>query len=104
MITRRFTSTRLTPARLSLALRGARSARPVTADGLKTRADYRFLPGMSFGWTWDFAGAIKINDTVHALHRRQHASVRAAWLGHRGVAIGTDQPARRGGAESESIA
>ncbi len=35
------------------------------ADGLKTQSDYRFLPGMSLGWTWDFAGAIKINDTVH---------------------------------------
>jgi acyl dehydratase len=35
------------------------------ADGLKTKSDYRFLPGMSLGWTWDFAGSIKINDTVH---------------------------------------
>ena len=35
------------------------------ADGLKTKSDYRFLPGMSLGWTWDFAGPIKINDTVH---------------------------------------
>lgn len=35
------------------------------ADGLKTQSDYRFLPGMSLGWTWDFAGPIKIGDTVH---------------------------------------
>ncbi len=35
------------------------------ADGLKTRSDYRFLPGMSLGWSWDFAGPIKINDTLH---------------------------------------
>ena len=26
------------------------------ADGLKTQSDYRFLPGMSLGWTWDFVG------------------------------------------------
>ena len=24
------------------------------ADGLKCQADYRFLPGMSLGWNWDF--------------------------------------------------
>jgi acyl dehydratase len=35
------------------------------ADGLKTQADYRFLPGMSLGWTWDFALPIKIGDTLH---------------------------------------
>jgi acyl dehydratase len=35
------------------------------ADGLKTRADYRFLPGMSLGWTWDFALPIKIGDVLH---------------------------------------
>jgi acyl dehydratase len=35
------------------------------ADGLKTQADYRFLPGMSLGWTWDFLLPIKINDVVH---------------------------------------
>ena len=34
-------------------------------DGLKTRADYRFLPGMSLGWQWDFVGPIRIGDTVH---------------------------------------
>jgi acyl dehydratase len=35
------------------------------ADGLKTQADYRFLPGMSLGWTWDFLLPIKINDVLH---------------------------------------
>ena len=35
------------------------------ADGMKTRADYRFLPGMSLGWTWDFALPIKIGDVLH---------------------------------------
>jgi acyl dehydratase/catechol 2,3-dioxygenase-like lactoylglutathione lyase family enzyme len=35
------------------------------ADGLKCRADYKFLPGMSLGWTWDFVAPIKLGDTVH---------------------------------------
>ena len=35
------------------------------ADGLKTQSEYRFLPGMSLGWTWDFLQPIKINDTLH---------------------------------------
>lgn len=35
------------------------------ADGLKTRSEYRFLPGMSLGWTWDFRQPIKINDVLH---------------------------------------
>lgn len=35
------------------------------ADGLKTQSEYRFLPGMSLGWTWDFQLPIKINDTLH---------------------------------------
>jgi len=39
------------------------------ADGLKTQADYRFLPGMSLGWQWDFVGPIKIGDTVHVKFR-----------------------------------
>ena len=34
------------------------------ADGLKTRSEYRFLPGMSLGWTWDFKLPIKINDQL----------------------------------------
>ena len=39
------------------------------ADGLKTRSDYRFVPGMSLGWTWDFKGPIKLGDTVHVKFR-----------------------------------
>ena len=35
------------------------------ADGLKTQCEYRFLPGMSLGWTWDFLLPIKINDVLH---------------------------------------
>lgn len=35
------------------------------ADGLKTQSEYRFLPGMSLGWTWDFLLPIKIDDTLH---------------------------------------
>lgn len=35
------------------------------ADGLKTRSDYRFLPGMSLGWTWDFLLPIKVDDELH---------------------------------------
>jgi acyl dehydratase len=39
------------------------------ADGLKTQASYRFLPGMSLGWTWDFVAPIKIGDTLHVKFR-----------------------------------
>src|SRR5260370_21666573 len=39
------------------------------ADGLKTQSEYRFLPGMSLGWTWDFAGPIKLGDTAHVQFR-----------------------------------
>jgi acyl dehydratase len=39
------------------------------ADGLKTQSDYRFVPGMSLGWTWDFLLPIKINDNVHIKFR-----------------------------------
>ena len=35
------------------------------ADGLKCQADYKFLPGMSLGWTWDFLLPIYINDELH---------------------------------------
>ncbi|MBT3307175.1 MAG: MaoC family dehydratase, partial [Alphaproteobacteria bacterium] len=34
-------------------------------DGLKTRADLQFVPGMSLGWTWDFRLPIKIGDSLH---------------------------------------
>ena len=38
-------------------------------DGLKTQSDYRFVPGMSLGWTWDFAAPICIGDTLHVKFR-----------------------------------
>jgi acyl dehydratase len=38
-------------------------------DGLKTISDYRFLPGMSLGWSWDFLGPIKLGDTLHVKFR-----------------------------------
>jgi acyl dehydratase len=34
------------------------------ADGLKTQCEYRFLPGMSLGWTWDFLLPIRIGDVL----------------------------------------
>jgi acyl dehydratase len=34
------------------------------ADGLKTRSDMRFMPGMSLGWEWSFVAPIKLGDTV----------------------------------------
>ena len=34
------------------------------ADGLKTRSDLRFVPGMSLGWNWDFKLPIKLGDAV----------------------------------------
>jgi len=39
------------------------------ADGLKCQADYRFLPGMSLGWSWDFLLPIRIGDTLHVKFR-----------------------------------
>jgi acyl dehydratase len=38
-------------------------------DGLKTQADYRFQPGISLGWSWDFVGPLRIGDTVHVRFR-----------------------------------
>ncbi len=32
-------------------------------------AEYRFLPGMSLGWNWDFLLPIKIGDTLHVKFR-----------------------------------
>jgi acyl dehydratase len=39
------------------------------ADGLKCQADYRFIPGMSLGWNWDFLLPIRIGDTLHVKFR-----------------------------------
>jgi len=38
-------------------------------DGLKCQADYRFIPGMSLGWNWDFLLPIRIGDTLHVKFR-----------------------------------
>ncbi len=35
------------------------------ADGLKTQADLKFVPGMSLGWNWDFRLPICIGDELH---------------------------------------
>ena len=35
------------------------------ADGLKTRADLRFPPGASLGWSWDFLLPIRVDDILH---------------------------------------
>ena len=34
------------------------------ADGLKTKSEMRFMPGMSLGWEWSFVGGIKLGDKV----------------------------------------
>ena len=34
------------------------------ADGLKTKSELRFVPGMSLGWDWSFVAPIKLNDTL----------------------------------------
>lgn len=39
------------------------------ADGLKTQSEYRFRPGMSLGWTWDFLLPIKVDDVLHVRFR-----------------------------------
>ncbi len=39
------------------------------ADGLKTQSDYRFLPGFSLGWTWDFLAPILVGDVLHVKFR-----------------------------------
>lgn len=39
------------------------------ADGLKCQAEYRFHPGMSLGWTWDFLLPIRIGDVLRVKFR-----------------------------------
>ena len=39
------------------------------SDGLKCQSEYRFLPGMSLGWTWDFLRPIRIGDVLHVKFR-----------------------------------
>lgn len=35
------------------------------ADGLKTQSEYRFFPGLSLGWTWDFRLPIRVDDLLY---------------------------------------
>jgi acyl dehydratase len=69
------------------------------ADGLKCQSDYRFLPGMSLGWNWDFLLPIKIGDTLHVKFRvGEHAGIEEqARLGHRDHPVRAHQPERRSG-------
>lgn len=39
------------------------------ADGLKTTADLRFVPGMSLGWEWKFVAPIVLGDAVRVRFR-----------------------------------
>ncbi len=39
------------------------------ADGLKTTAAMRFVPGMSLGWEWRFVAPIKLGDVVRVRFR-----------------------------------
>lgn len=39
------------------------------ADGLKTRSELRFLPGMSLGWDWRFVAPIRLSDVVRVRFR-----------------------------------
>jgi acyl dehydratase len=39
------------------------------SDGLKCQSEYRFRPGMSLGWTWDFLRPIRIGDVLHVKFR-----------------------------------
>ncbi len=52
------------------------------ADGLKTQAPLRFVPGMSLGWEWSFVAPIKLGDRVrvrfHVGSKRQSSS-RPGW-------------------------
>ena len=69
------------------------------ADGLKTRADYRFLPGMSLGWTWDFQAADQARRyRAREVPRWFNAHHEAGRVGHRGATLRADQSTRRSGA------
>jgi acyl dehydratase len=52
------------------------------ADGLKTKSDLCFQPGMSLGWEWQFVAPIKLGDVVrvrfHVASKRESKS-RAGW-------------------------
>lgn len=75
-------------------------------DGLKTQSDYRFLPGMSLGWTWDFRRADPGRRRVAGpLPGREHAGQQQPpGLGHRGARHGADQDRKwdRGATEAST--
>jgi acyl dehydratase len=52
------------------------------ADGLKTRSDLLFQPGMSLGWEWSFVAPIFLGDSVrvkfHVASKRESKS-RPGW-------------------------
>lgn len=52
------------------------------ADGLKTQASLRFVPGMSLGWEWSFVAPIKLGDRVHIrfhVGSKRQSSSRPGW-------------------------
>lgn len=52
------------------------------ADGLKCQSEYRFLPGMSLGWTWDFLLPIRIGDLLHVkfhISGKRESKTRPGW-------------------------
>jgi hypothetical protein len=54
------------------------------ADGLKTQSEYRFLPGMSLGWTWDFFTTDKNKRYASRQICRNgvKAIEKSTWVGH----------------------
>ena len=65
------------------------------ADGLKTRSDYRFVPGMSLGWSWDFVLPIKVDDVLHVKLRIAAMRPSKSRPDGRDASFGADQSARR---------
>ena len=52
------------------------------ADGLKTNASLRFMPGISLGWEWKFVAPIKLNDTLSVRFRvgeKRLSKSRVSW-------------------------
>lgn len=52
------------------------------ADGLKTQAKMRFVPGMSLGWEWKFILPIKLGDRVRVrfhVGSKRRSSSRPGW-------------------------
>jgi acyl dehydratase len=52
------------------------------ADGLKTTAPMRFVPGMSLGWEWRFVAPIKLGDTLRVRFRvgsKRASNSRPGW-------------------------